>query len=128
MLVACATRGNDSPRRAPSDGDRTAAYVPSMASAPGTAHVTLARQVAELVWRQHFRIPEPAYWMALVVASLGFYAGTTLEAFAWAGLLALSVVGIARWRWHRRRSKALVVARSAPFWGRKAWRSTCRNF
>jgi tetratricopeptide (TPR) repeat protein len=49
--------------------------------------------------------------MALIVASVGFYTGTTLEALAWAGLLTLSIAGIARWHWHRRRSRALVVAR-----------------
>jgi 4-amino-4-deoxy-L-arabinose transferase-like glycosyltransferase len=90
-----------------------------MASGPGTASITLAREVAELVWRQHFRIPEPVYWLTLLVTAVGFSTETTLEALGWAGLLALSVVGIARWHWHRRRSRALVIARFSTVRGQE---------
>jgi hypothetical protein len=39
-------------------------------------HISVARQIAGFVWAQHFRIPEAAYWMLLVVAAVGFSADT----------------------------------------------------
>lgn len=82
-----------------------------MTAGPSVGQIGLARQAVEFVWRQHFKIPEPVYWVALVVSAIGFSAASPLEAIAWTGLILLSVAGIARWRWHRRRSRALVVAR-----------------
>lgn len=82
-------------------------------------HVTLAHRIAEAVWRQHFRIPEPAYWVGLVVSAVGFSAEATLEALAWSGVFLLSVIGILRWHWHRRRSRALVVARFSAVAGQE---------
>jgi hypothetical protein len=41
-------------------------------------HVALAHRIAEAVWRQHFRIPEPAYWAGLLVSAVGFSVEATL--------------------------------------------------
>lgn len=71
----------------------------------------MARRVAEFVWRQHFRIPEPAFWALLVTAAIGFSAETVLATAAWTFVLLLAVQGIARWHWHRRFGRALVVTR-----------------
>jgi hypothetical protein len=97
--------------------------VEHMGSGLGTSHISLARQVVEFVWRQHFRIPEPAYWLALVIASIGFSSATTLEALGWSAVVVLSVVGIVRWHWHRRRSRALVVARFSTVRGQEGMAS-----
>ncbi len=98
-----------------------------MASGPGTQHFTLARQIAELVWRQHFRIPEPVYWIALILVAIGFSTESPLEAFGWTVLIILSVVGIARWHWHRRPSRALVITRFSTVRGTSQWRRGCRS-
>lgn len=90
-----------------------------MATSPGMPHVALAHRIAEAVWRQHFRIPEPAYWAGLLVSAVGFSVEATLEALAWSGVFLLSVIGILRWHWHRRRSRALVVARFSAVAGQE---------
>jgi tetratricopeptide (TPR) repeat protein len=67
------------------------------------------------VWRYHFRIPEPAYWLALIFAAVFLYtSGPQLEAVIWVLILALSVIGISRWHFHRSRSRdGVVIARFA---------------
>lgn len=67
------------------------------------------------VWRYHFRIPEPAYWLALIFAAVFLYtSGPQLEAMIWVLILALSVIGIGRWHFHRSRSRdGVVIARFA---------------
>jgi hypothetical protein len=67
------------------------------------------------VWRYHFRIPEPAYWLALIVASVFLYTnGSQTEAVIWILIIALSVIGIARWHFHRAHSRdGVVIARFA---------------
>jgi tetratricopeptide (TPR) repeat protein len=79
----------------------------------------MARRVAELVWRQHFRIPEPAFWALLVIAAIGFSAETVLATAAWTFVLLLAVQGIVRWHWHRRFGRALVVTRYSTVRGQE---------
>jgi tetratricopeptide (TPR) repeat protein len=72
------------------------------------------REALVAAWRFHFVIPEPAYWLVIVVAGVGFTAATTTEAIAWTGILAIGVQGLVRWRYHRGRGRrALVLARFA---------------
>jgi hypothetical protein len=91
-----------------------------MGASLSTEHIGLVRQVVGFVWRQHFRIPEAAYWCALIVGAVGFSAEGTVEALGWAVVMAMAVGGITRWQWHRRRSKALVVARFSSLAGQEA--------
>jgi tetratricopeptide (TPR) repeat protein len=64
------------------------------------------------VWRLHFSIPEPVYWVVVVAAGAGFSVATPAEAIAWSGVLALGVQGIARWHWHRGHGRrALILCR-----------------
>ena len=65
------------------------------------------------VWRYHFRISEPAYWVTLIIAGVFLYInGSQTEAIIWLLILALSVIGIGRWHFHRARSRGgVVVAR-----------------
>lgn len=65
-----------------------------------------------LVWEYQYRIPEPAFWLALVAslvlgtATLGIGAWLTLPLLA---AIAISGSGIARWRIARARSKGAIV-------------------
>jgi hypothetical protein len=82
-------------------------------------HVSVARRVAEFVWAQHFRIPEAGYWLLLVVAAVGFSTDTVLAALGWTFVVLLAVQGIARWHWHRRLGRALVVTRFSTVRGQE---------
>lgn len=101
-----------SPRDLPWTPLKATDTAPTVGRVTGTrVQLSLVRQLLELVWRQHFRIPEAAYWAALLVGAAGFSADTPEEALAWGLLVLASVVGISRWHWHRRKSRVLVVPR-----------------
>jgi tetratricopeptide (TPR) repeat protein len=71
-------------------------------------------RIARAVWRNHYRIPESAYWVVLVVFSVltPLIASRTQEYLVGVVLQLLVIVGIARWHFDRRRCRgALVVAR-----------------
>jgi len=83
---------------------------------PGTVIPWIAR-VANAIWRWHFNIPEPAYWLALILGSATFTltlvlalpgGGWFLAASSFATLLA--VQGIARWHFHRASARGALVA------------------
>ena len=70
------------------------------------------KELARLVWRQHFRIPELLYWALLALTSVFFFTGDTYEAIVCVVLMALWISGIARWHWHRHQSRSgLVIPR-----------------
>jgi hypothetical protein len=73
----------------------------------------VAEHIATAVWRFHFRIPEPAYWAASV-AGLGLvFFSPGVGVF----FLVIGLQGVGRWEWHRRKSRALVIARFSTLGG-----------
>lgn len=71
--------------------------------------IEIAERVVRLVWRVHFRIPPAVYWTVLLIATL-------LAFFVSAGALpsvaltaSLGLLGVLRWRWHRRDRPMLIV-------------------
>ena len=65
------------------------------------------------VWKRHYGIPEPVYWLAvLVLAALTIVGGPATADLIGVGLMLLAAVGIGRWHADRRRCRgALVLAR-----------------
>jgi tetratricopeptide (TPR) repeat protein len=77
---------------------------------------SIAKDAFATVWRLHFEIPEMLYWLAILVAAVGFSATSSVEALAWAVLFALGLQGVVRWHWHRGRARrALVLTRFAGY-------------
>jgi len=76
------------------------------------AVITPLRDALGVIWRFHFSIPEPAYWLVVVVSGMGFSSTTPTEALAWTGSFLVGIQGIARWHHHRGRGRrAVVIAR-----------------
>jgi hypothetical protein len=77
-------------------------------------------RLVEQLRRHQFRLPEPTLWAAGALGAggtaLAVRSGAELAALSGAAVLAMVLIGIARWKYHRRRARGgLVVARfSAP--------------
>jgi tetratricopeptide (TPR) repeat protein len=91
--------------------------VPTPSPSLPSANMNLERVAipfARWVWGVHFRIPESVYWLVLaaaVVATTVFGRNNT-EILVGGLLSVVSVAGVIRWRWDRRRCRgSLVVAR-----------------
>ncbi len=77
---------------------------------------SIAKDSFATAWRLHFEIPEALYWLAILVAAVGFSATSSVEAVAWCVLFALGLQGVIRWHWHRGRARrALVLTRFAGY-------------
>lgn len=76
--------------------------------------ISTTQDVFKTIWQLHFRIPEPLYWLTIVVAGIGFSTASPAEAVAWTALFALGLQGVVRWHYHRGRGRrALVLAQFA---------------
>jgi tetratricopeptide (TPR) repeat protein len=82
---------------------------------------SIAKDTFGAAWRLHFEIPEALYWLAILVAAIGFSTASPLEAIAWFALFLLGLQGVVRWHWHRGRGRrALILARFAGYGGGEA--------
>ena len=76
--------------------------------------LTWVERGLRLVWQWHFHIPEPVYWLVLLlvapgVALIGVFAGDPWVVGGGAVATAVGVQGVARWRFHRRRARGALV-------------------
>lgn len=69
------------------------------------------------IWRWHFHVPEPAYWLVLLLGSAAFVLAlvVALPASGWilagsSAAVLLGAHGILRWRFHRGRARGSLVA------------------
>jgi hypothetical protein len=80
----------------------------------------LLREAGRLLWRFHFHIPESVFWVVLLLSGMGLVLEASEAALVFGLPFLAALIGILRWRFHRRRGRlALVVPHFATLRGQE---------